>query len=286
MVRIKRLLVSLERQLWARRSYKQVLDSLAGLPDLAAAEAVLAGMRPPRGLVPLPLDPPTGKRMLVLAPHPDDEAIGVGGTLAGAIAAGSQVEVAFVTSGRPEECAKREAEGRAACASLGAASRFLRLAEGNIAVDAAALDRLAELLRELAPDIVFCPFPLDDHDDHRRVAEWLGRLAERDGAGGPEVWCYQVYGTVLPNVVVDIAPWVAAKRAAIACHVSQTTKRDWAHFALGLNAWQSRLLGEQPGAGHAEAFFVAPWAEYARLAHLVLARPRQEIYRGKTYRAG
>lgn len=100
MGQIKRIFARLERHLWARRAYKLVLDELAGLPDLAAASALLAGMRPPRGLVPLQFGPPAGKRVLVLAAHPNDESIGIGGTLAGAVAGGSRIEIVFVTSGR------------------------------------------------------------------------------------------------------------------------------------------------------------------------------------------
>src|SRR3990170_3703757 len=51
-------------------------------------------------LVPPPLDRPPGSRILVLAPHMDDEALGCGGSLHRHVLAGESVTVAYLTDGR------------------------------------------------------------------------------------------------------------------------------------------------------------------------------------------
>ena len=68
------------------------------------------------------------RRALVIAPHPDDEILGCGGTIARLCAAGVEVHVAIVTRGKPPRfdaahVRRVEEEARAAHDFLGAARR-------------------------------------------------------------------------------------------------------------------------------------------------------------------
>ena len=71
-------------------------------------------------------------RVLVVAPHPDDEIIGVGGTIAKRVRAGDEVYVCIVTKGQ-ESMFKRELieQGREECrkadAKLGVISLIFQL---------------------------------------------------------------------------------------------------------------------------------------------------------------
>ncbi|RVP23300.1 PIG-L deacetylase family protein, partial [Sinorhizobium meliloti] len=63
-------------------------------------------------------------RTLVVAPHPDDEVLGAGGTIARLAAEGEEVFVAVVTEGKPpafdpEATARIQAEARQAHRALG-----------------------------------------------------------------------------------------------------------------------------------------------------------------------
>ena len=85
-----------------------------------------------------------------------------------------------------------------------------------------------------------------------------------------EVWCYQVYSPVIPNVVVDISDVAERKAAAVRMWKSQMKVRKFDHYILGFNAFNIRLL---PKALYVEAFFVVPMHEYAELCAIYFNNP-------------
>lgn len=114
---------------------------------------------------------------LVIAPHPDDEALGCGGTIASLTAAGEKVGVVFMTDGglagpggRVLTAAERSDEARQACEVLGvkpANTWFLGHPDGALGKHAAeATERLAEIIQAFAPARVFLPHRNDVHPDH------------------------------------------------------------------------------------------------------------------------
>ncbi|MCZ7525038.1 MAG: PIG-L family deacetylase [Acidimicrobiia bacterium] len=120
---------------------------------------------------------------LVLAPHPDDETLGCGATLARKVAAGATVDVVVVTDGRhshrssvvtPEELANlRATEATEAADALGVPPGHLRLLgweEGTLGTRVAELTGTVEgLVSELAPDEILVTSGLDWQPDHRAL---------------------------------------------------------------------------------------------------------------------
>lgn len=243
-------------------AYRWVLRDLQQLRDLDGAARLLETMRVNRLIAPQLAPAPAGKRILVIAPHPDDEVIGPGGALIQAARDGAHIRVLYLTSGSTAERGMREAEARAVCARLNFESKFLGQPARNIALDAAA-DSIAQELDTFAPDQLFVPFLLDDNDDHRRASEALIVAVSRSPPSSPpEVWAFQVYTPLPGNIAVDITAEAGAKSDAIRLYASQFQHRDWAHFALGLNAFNSRLVRGRPQARYIEAFFVVPLQAY------------------------
>jgi len=203
-----------------------------------------------------------GRRLVVLAPHPDDETFGCGAVLARARAAGSPVTVVVATDGRhstvstvlsPEQLAAvRVAELRAACQALGVPDCDLvqlGFEDGTLTARLPALvDRLTGLVERLRPEVVLLPCAQDDHPDHRAM-HLAGLQAVRTLPRPPEVLGYPVwtwaqapwFGAAgwrrrLPLLVwsvrqVAAGRWVRvasaehldAKRAALLAYTSQTT---------------------------------------------------------------
>lgn len=180
-------------------------------------------------------------RALVLAPHPDDEVLGCGGTMARLATQGAEVHVAIVTKGREPrfttpgvEAVAREAER--AHAVLGVTRTH------SIGLPAAELDTLpradlnaaiAAIVREVQPDTIFLPFVGDLHIDHRLVFEAALVAARPRGASYPRrLLAYETVSETnwsaptlapafTPNVFVDIADHIDAKLRAFECFASQ-----------------------------------------------------------------
>jgi len=272
---LKSYLKRLERFLLARRSYKFSLHSWTPIQDVELAADLLRTMRFGRTLEPLVLDAPRLGRILVIAPHTDDETIGPGGSLIKAISAGAHVTVLYITTNVPEVDSRIEATE--ASRKAGYDIDFLGLSPSRISLDAAPL--LAARITAARPDFLYIPFMLDDNNDHRRTNELL-LAASRISPLNPqiEVWAYQVYGVLPMNVIVDITDVAERKADLIRCWRTQSQRRDWAHYALGMNAFNSRFLGKGPQKRFGEAFFVVPIADYVELCGHYFAAPSRAYH--------
>jgi len=214
--------------------------------------------------------------VLVFAPHPDDEVLGVGGTLHRLVSEGHKVTVAIVTRGweprfSEASVAAVRAEAEAACATLGVHSlRFMdlpvtRLHELPRHELNATFDRL---VAEEQPQWVFLPAPGDRHVDHRETFDAANVALRPDGSRpcAKRVWCYEtISGThwsapyiepdFQPQVWVDISAHLEVKLQAARCYASQLRSAPSArsHAALqALAVWRGSVVARPA----AEAFVV------------------------------
>jgi LmbE family N-acetylglucosaminyl deacetylase len=184
------------------------------------------------------------ERWLVIAPHPDDELLGCGGTLALAAARGARVEVLVVcdgAAGDPERkfeaqgyVARRRAEARAGGALLGVERyTFWGLPEGHaptpreIEVGAARLGRFVLAGR---PDLLLAPWSGDAHLDHQSVSHAVRRMLELLPRGGQrlEAWAFEVWSPLAAQHLVDVSSVWPAKLAALEQHATQLAYADLA----------------------------------------------------------
>jgi LmbE family N-acetylglucosaminyl deacetylase len=209
-----------------------------------------------------------GERLLVLAPHPDDEVIGCGGLTAQHFREHRVVRVVIATDGAEADTAAndrdgyralREQESRHGLERLGGVPdvHFLRFPDRQLGSEIGEL--LAAQLREFAPDLILVPSPLEIHPDHFALSRAFCDLVQRDPALFAElavarVAFYEVGIPLRPNAIVDITDVADAKYHAIAAHESQTKLRDYTAFARGLNAYRAMTM--PPGTAFAEAYYV------------------------------
>ncbi|MEA2344118.1 MAG: hypothetical protein QOF63_2287 [Thermoanaerobaculia bacterium] len=201
-----------------------------------------------------------GERLLVLAPHPDDEVIGCGGLVALHLREGRKVHVVVATDGaQAGNASQREAESRAALALLGDATiAFLGFPDRQLASAHELDDRLSTILREWKPDLIAVPSPLEIHPDHVALSRAFCDLIARDTSlfadlAVARVAFYEVSAPLRPNALVDITSVADAKYAAIATHESQSAVRDYTSYARGLNSWRTMTL--PPHVKFAEAYW-------------------------------
>jgi LmbE family N-acetylglucosaminyl deacetylase len=241
----------------------------------AAARAVAlarwAGRVTARLDVPRLIERPPGERILVLSPHPDDDVLGAGGTLAKHAAAGAAMTALVLTDGRAgpprtpgvDGAAVRRREARAAAAVVGIGRvEFWDEPDGSLRTTRASAGRLADLLAAVRPDLVYLPSFLDAHPDHRQVTPLLAAALP---AGGPAPACavYEVTTPVVPTVVVDVTAEMPVKLRAVAAHASQAEDLDYVEVVRGLNRWRAATLGRR--AEYAEAFWLGDVREYLAL---------------------
>ena len=130
---------------------------------------------------------PKDNSILVFAPHHDDEAIGMGGTIRLFADSGLEVNLAVVTGGytsivdprvSPEESMRtREKECRAAASILGIKNvEFLRMHDHALEFDQDSLGRFVSVIRKYNPNRIYLPHQEESDRDHRVVSE-LGREA-------------------------------------------------------------------------------------------------------------
>jgi LmbE family N-acetylglucosaminyl deacetylase len=190
-------------------------------------------------------------RILIFAPHPDDELIGCGGVIAQAVQDGDPVHVIEITSGQglfqvvakierepsPDEVGRlREAETIRACAVLGLDAKhiqFLRFDDGRIssgdrrveshlpAAEAACLRAIADF----KPTRIYCTSAWDSHPDHRATLRAVCAARQQTGCLAP-VWQYSrrevLEGSGRKVEVVEIGRWYALKQKAFeafVCHI-------------------------------------------------------------------
>ncbi|MAE29609.1 MAG: PIG-L family deacetylase [Planctomycetota bacterium] len=174
------------------------------------------------------LDPASlPRRVLCLAPHPDDEVLGCGGALALHAGRGDQLRVVVLTDGSPagdpELAAAREAESRAAGKQLGIDDyTFLGYRDGRLGAAWDLVERLAGLLDEYDPELVYGPSPFEHHADHRSASRAL--LAALAGGRSRRAFLYGVNGPVPGGVLLDTSAQWHAKERALACFTSQDAK--------------------------------------------------------------
>jgi LmbE family N-acetylglucosaminyl deacetylase len=219
---------------------------------------------------------PKVSRALIVAPHPDDESIGCGGTAALLAAAGTDVTVVIATDGEATRgsdlppaslAARRREEAMRAARLLGVrAPTFLGLPDGALSDRTAELCRaLTAELRRALPELLLVPSPLEEHPDHRAVNTALLQ-AGLDGAF--EVWGYETSTPLPANRIVDITAVLAQKEAALAAHATASLAFDITAI-VGLNRYRS--VHGLMGRGWAEAYLGGSAAEYLSLVGAVAA---------------
>ncbi len=200
-----------------------------------------------------------GKETLVIAPHPDDESIGCGGTISRHIQSGGSAAVVFCTMDSEE----RRTESREAVSMMGASAVYLDHAVEKLDEWKGFPERLAEIIGNNKPDTLFLPFFLDNHTDHR-AANRAAILALETAGHSCMIYAYPVWFPVYPTVIVDIASQWEQKKRIISCYKSQLATRDYIRMSGSLAGYWAEVKGH--GLSMVETFFRASSGEYAGLA--------------------
>lgn len=192
------------------------------------------------------------KKVLVIAAHPDDEVLGMGGTIAQLVKSGCVVDVLIVTDGSSSqyrgsdhlaeiiEAKKKETRN---CADILGVCDIYYGELPDMKLDKTphiVINQVIEkLIDEIQPDTIFTHFWGDVNRDHQEVYKsTLVAVRPVIGQVVKELYCYRVPSSTewtpnkgdtmfMPNVFVDIADYAERKYKAFACY--STELREYPH---------------------------------------------------------
>ncbi len=202
----------------------------------------------------------SSKDALIIAPHPDDESIGCGGSIVKHIKAGKRLKVIFLTDGDKGDferrfgddykTLRRESAVRA-MEMLGVKDyEFWGYGDRNLYSSEKEIEeRLMHTIGAFGHCLVYVPSPYEAHPDHRASFNAVWRLREKADI---TMVVYEVLMALYPNVLVDITHEMGKKEKAIQSYYTELSYNDYLAKVEGLNRFRTTML---PGnVEHAEAF--------------------------------
>ena len=225
-----------------------------------------------------------GLRVLIFAPHPDDETLGCGGTIAKLINAGVAVKVVLASLGEkgypqgvdPTQVAElRKKEFMAAMAVLGVTDmEFYSEPDAEFKRSAHLSKQLNDSISRFSPDWMFLPSPLDCHRDHVSLALCILDIWQQLDKTA-RVWLYEVWTALPVSHVIDISNEQHLKRQALQRYELPLQCLNYLHFITGLNHYRGLAIGQKEAC--AEGFtelYSDQWS--LQIEELINLRQRQE----------
>jgi len=245
-------------------------------------------------MIPYHVSPAIGERVMVLAPHPDDETLGCGGAVSLLVDAKKKIKVLFLTSGDKAEpegrgfvggkhitdySLLREGEAMRALRMLGVSDyEFLRFPDREIHQHYQdALQEISKAVEEFSPDTIYAPSMVELNPDHQAAAslsmEIQGRYAKNRGESSHQapmrIVFYEVTTPLRPNTLVDITYVFSRKKKATKRYKSQLKIKNYLRHISSLNTVRALTVS---GPRYVEAFWcierplsseeIANWMSY------------------------
>ena len=219
--------------------------------------------------------------VLVFAPHPDDEVLGCGGTIARYVAEGNNVYICVVTSGFPPiyekdyEDAKKNGWPHIQYPDIMKAHKLLGIKETFFLQFPTVMletvpryelnGKINEIIQKIKPEVLFIPHFGDMQRDHSLVSEAV-MVAVRPKNDGTVRYVYSyetlsetewnvphVTNSFIPNTFVSIVSFLDIKLEALNCFTTQVCEFPNPRSLRAVEAL-ARLRGSTMGVEAAEAF--------------------------------
>ena len=218
---------------------------------------------------------------LVIGPHPDDQELGMGGTIAKLVKQGHHVHLLDMTNGEPTPFGSVETRARESAEAakiLGVQRTLLGLKNREVQHTIEARHKVAAVIRVHKPTVIFVPYPIDAHPDHVAVtrigedARFDAKLTKSAIPGDPwhpkrviYYFCTHLRMNFAPTFCIDISDTVEQKHQAIAAYQTQFGHNDVPEMVKT----QSAYFGARIGTKHAEPFFSYEAMGFSGLDQLV-----------------
>jgi LmbE family N-acetylglucosaminyl deacetylase len=212
-------------------------------------------------------------KVLIIAPHPDDEILGCGGTIAKHVSGGDKVYLCIVTKAYPPEWAEQEIQERRE--EVLRVNKIIGVKKTDfldfptVKLDTIPQKELADsisrVVNEIKPEVVYIPHRGDANKDHRLVFEAAMVVTRpKPTLGIRKVLCYEVLSETewaapfvdsafVPNVFVNISETLETKLKAMSEYKSEL--KEFPHpRSLEAISVLAKMRGATVGVEAAEAF--------------------------------
>ncbi|HWB52658.1 MAG TPA: PIG-L family deacetylase [Tepidisphaeraceae bacterium] len=222
--------------------------------------------------------------ILVIGPHPDDQELGMGGSIARLVSQRHRVHLVDMTTGEPTPHGSEEIraiEKAKAAEVLGVQRTLLGLKNREVVHDIPSRHKLAAVIRIHRPDWIFTPYGIDAHPDHVAVtkivedARFDAKLTKSSIPGDP--WypkrIIYYFATHLrmnfdPTFCLDISDQIDTKMRAVSAYESQFTNNlagNVPEMVRTINGY----FGSRIGVAYAEPFFTHETLGFSGLSDLI-----------------
>lgn len=221
--------------------------------------------------------------ILVIGPHPDDQELGMGGSIARLVSQRHRVHLIDMTNGEPTPLGtpeKRARESADAAKILGVGRTLIGLPNREVVHSVEARHRLAAVIRVHRPDWMFVPYPVDAHPDHvavTRIAEdarFDAKLSKSTIPGEPcypkriiYYFCTHLRMNFQPTFCLDISDQIETKIAAVKAYASQFVENN--SPAVEMVKTLNGYFGGRIGTAYAEPFFTHEALGFSGLDQLI-----------------
>ena len=198
------------------------------------------------------------KSVLVIAPHPDDELIGCGGTMMKYLQEGTTITLLIVTDGQYGDFSKGNVNRKKECIDVWGKYEnleliFLNHMDSNITNEL--IDIYKELIAEKKQEIIYIPWIIDRHIDNINVNKYLAYALKAMNFDQTIMAFYEVMYPLYANKITNISKVYACKEKMLRKYISQIdylNLYDVVRSMAQLRAAHIRLRKVK----YAEAFFV------------------------------
>jgi bacillithiol biosynthesis deacetylase BshB1 len=225
-------------------------------------------------------------KILVVGPHPDDQELGMGASIAKLASVGHDVLLLDITDGEPTphgDPETRAEEAQKAADILGVKRRQLDMPNRMVEHSIQSRHQVASVIREFGAEIIFTPYFEDAHPDHRAVtrivedARFDAKLTKIDLPGEPIYprWLFYYYATHLrwvanPSFCLDVTGFEQTKKDSITAYETQFVIPEKNRRVV---EWVDSMLdyfGSRIGVKSAEPFFTKEPVGLEGLSDLVM----------------
>jgi LmbE family N-acetylglucosaminyl deacetylase len=205
----------------------------------------------------------SSKDALIIAPHPDDESMGCGGSISRHIKAGSRVKVIFLTNGDKgdfkgrfgKDYVKIRQQSAQRAMDIFGVKDFEFWGYGDRELQSVFQElrgRLLHTIETFSPFIIYAPSSLEAHPDHKVAFEIVWDLRKKFGN---TLAFYEVLMAMYPNILVDITGEMEQKKKALESYFTEAYYNDYVTKVEGLNRFRTATLPKD--IKYAEAFVLS-----------------------------